>query len=122
MVKSLQNYHFAWLDVHPQRSVEWLRERLKDGFDIHHIDGNHKNNDPANLILIESHDHFMLHSGVRLTLRKLNVSGPRKETLERGCAALKLRAKGKTWREVGAALGCTGTGAMSAARVYRKHK
>lgn len=34
---------------------------LKAGFDIHHMDGDHDNNDPANLVLIEHTDHMRLH-------------------------------------------------------------
>ena len=50
-----------WLGAHPNRSQEWLQERLRDGFDIHHVDGNHMNDDPANLVLIEHDDHMRLH-------------------------------------------------------------
>ena len=32
-----------------------------EGFDVHHIDGDHDNNDPDNLVLIEHADHFRLH-------------------------------------------------------------
>lgn len=51
----------AWLMAHGQRSRAWLVERLADGFDVHHIDGNHQNNAPQNLVLIEHWDHMMLH-------------------------------------------------------------
>ncbi len=57
----MQSYHFAWLTVHPHRSKEWLVDKLADGFDIHHIDGNHANDDPKNLVLIETVDHLRLH-------------------------------------------------------------
>lgn len=57
----MEVHHQVWLEAHKNRSEEWLKERLKDGFDIHHIDGNHENNDPANLVLIEHGDHMMLH-------------------------------------------------------------
>lgn len=59
----MQSYHYAWLSVHPERTEQWLKERLADGFHVHHIDGNHDNNDPKNLVLIESGDHMMLHNG-----------------------------------------------------------
>jgi hypothetical protein len=52
-----------WLLDHPERTYEWLLERLKDGFHIHHLDGNHSNNEPTNLVLIEASDHFRLHGG-----------------------------------------------------------
>lgn len=60
-----QAYHHAWLSAHPARTFEWLRERIADGFHIHHVDGDHGNNDPANLILIEGADHIGLHASLR---------------------------------------------------------
>ena len=59
----MQPHHEEWLAAHPYRSAEWLRERIADGFDVHHIDGDHDNNDPTNLILIEHGDHMALHNG-----------------------------------------------------------
>lgn len=59
------NHHRAWLKAHPERDAKWLYERTHDGFDVHHIDGDHDNNDPLNLLLMEHRDHFMLHSGGR---------------------------------------------------------
>lgn len=58
---ALQNYHFVWLAAHPGRTEEWLRERMRDGFHIHHIDGDHSNDAAANLVLIEGGDHLRLH-------------------------------------------------------------
>lgn len=57
----LQEHHIAWLLCHPHRGADWLRGMLCDGFQIHHIDGNHGNNDPQNLILVEWRDHARLH-------------------------------------------------------------
>jgi hypothetical protein len=59
----METYHLAWLSAHPERTEEWLKERLRDGFHVHHIDGDHFNDDPKNLVLIESGDHMMLHNG-----------------------------------------------------------
>jgi hypothetical protein len=70
----VQEYHRVWLEAHPERSEEWLSDRLKDGFDIHHLDGNHSNNDPINLILIDGADHLMLHNGSKRCSRLLNPS------------------------------------------------
>jgi hypothetical protein len=36
---------------------------LRQGFDIHHIDGDHSNDTPGNLVFIEHTDHMFLHSG-----------------------------------------------------------
>lgn len=64
-MRKLKSYHAAWLLVHPHRDEEWLREKLKEGFDIHHVDGDHSNDEPSNLILMEAVDHMRLH-GPRL--------------------------------------------------------
>lgn len=79
MARDLQNYHYVWLEAHPHRTEFWLRDILSDGFHIHHMDGNHENNNPKNLVLIEGRDHFMLHSGGRPGLRSGGGrrSGPR---------------------------------------------
>lgn len=61
----MKHHHKAWLQAHPHRTVEWLRERIREGFDIHHLDGDYTNNDPDNLVLIEHTDHLMLHTGKR---------------------------------------------------------
>ena len=59
----MEHYHHVWLEHHPNRTVDWLRERLKDGFGIHHIDGDHENNAPENLVLLDWTDHRMIHAG-----------------------------------------------------------
>lgn len=74
-----QTYHIAWLAAHPHRSADWLEQRLRDGFDIHHLDGDHSNDDPKNLVLIECSDHMALH-GVRLCRI---VKKPRKRTKQK---------------------------------------
>ena len=48
-----------WLSAHPHRTAKWLRERIADGFDIHHIDADDSNNHPTNLILLETTDHTL---------------------------------------------------------------
>lgn len=67
----MKPHHEAWLTAHPERSADWLREKLREGFDIHHLDGNHDNNDPSNLVLIDGSDHMRLHGG-----RMLRRLGP----------------------------------------------
>ena len=52
------------------------------GFDVHHMDGNHTNNDPSNLVLIEHGDHMMLHGKKRRLGRvgpKRGKRGPQKD-------------------------------------------
>ena len=84
----MQEYHLVWLEAHPHRAKEWLEERLREGFDVHHLDGNHSNNEPGNLVLIEHTDHMMLHGG-----RTLGRLKPRNKTWEQS-----RRRKGKAER------------------------
>jgi hypothetical protein len=62
---ALESYHLAWLSVHPERSAGWLKDKLRDGFHVHHIDGDHSNDAPINLVLIDGTDHMRLH-GMKL--------------------------------------------------------
>lgn len=62
----MQTYHHAWLKNHPERDEAWLQSMLSAGFDVHHVDGNHANDDPANLVLIEHVDHMRIHGMKRL--------------------------------------------------------
>lgn len=57
----MNDYHFVWLKARPYRSEEWLKRHLEDGFEIHHIDGDHFNNELSNLVLIERTDHAAIH-------------------------------------------------------------
>jgi hypothetical protein len=57
----LRDHHKAWLAAHPDRSADWLKRMLVEGFQVHHIDGDHDNNHPSNLALIEGNDHMRLH-------------------------------------------------------------
>ena len=75
---AFEAYHQRWLADHPHRTEAWLRERLRDGFDIHHIDGDHQNNDPKNLVLIECQDHFRLHGNGRLCRVLVRKPGKRR--------------------------------------------
>jgi hypothetical protein len=77
-MRKLEAYHYAWLESHPHRNEEWLREQLKEGFDIHHIDGDHNNNDPSNLVLIEHTDHMRLH-GMNKSMGRIK-STPKKKS------------------------------------------
>jgi hypothetical protein len=49
---------------------------MRDGFDVHHLDGDHANNEPANLVLIEHTDHMAIHGG--RTMGRLAGGGGRK--------------------------------------------
>lgn len=70
------SHHKAWLSAHPHRSAEWLDRMIEEGFEVHHLDHNHANNDPANLALIDGFDHMRLHGlGRRITARNAGKRG-----------------------------------------------
>ena len=52
-MSGMKPYHKAWLSAHPERTEQWLKERLADGFDVHHVNGDHFDDHPDNLALIE---------------------------------------------------------------------
>lgn len=70
-ITTLGPHHHAWLAAHPNRSDRWLAWVLRMGFDVHHIDGDHSNDAPDNLVLVEAQDHMRLHGMDRL--RKLPI-------------------------------------------------
>lgn len=59
-IDKLKSYHHIWCDYN-HKPVEWIILKLEEGFHIHHVDGNHFNDDPTNLVLIYGPDHLMLH-------------------------------------------------------------
>jgi hypothetical protein len=67
---SLQSYHLAWLQAHPERSAEWLANKLQEGFHIHHVDFDHSNDAPDNLVLVFGVDHLANLHGWKLRPRK----------------------------------------------------
>lgn len=96
-VQVLKSYHQVWLAEHPHRAEKWLRERLADGFDIHHVDGDHENDDPRNLVLIDGGDHLMLHNGKTRIWRRAPKEKP-PEYIYQGAAAYRLRLEGRCWQ------------------------
>jgi len=108
--------------------MDWLRFVLKAGFDIHHLDGDHDNNVPENLVLIEHVDHMRLHGAKTGFKRELETVKARRKAafLEEGQrayeAALHVRktatyASG-IWVEAGRLSGLRGARAQSRARLW----
>lgn len=64
-------------------------EKLGEGFDVHHIDGDHGNNCPLNLVLIEHTDHMALHNGGFYTLGRISRTGASAERRFKKKTALK---------------------------------
>ena len=76
MVAGWQAHHLAWLESHPERDQRWLRERLDDGFHVHHIDGNRLNNAAENLHVFNSpSDHGAAHRSLELIAFELLQRG-----------------------------------------------
>lgn len=80
----------AWLDAHPKRTQTWLQARLADGFEIHHLDGDHENDASGNLVLIEEQDHRSLHGW-----RVRRIVGPSQAKFNRNAYQRKYM---KEWR------------------------
>jgi hypothetical protein len=119
-MKLLESYHLIWLHSHPERSEKWLRQQLSEGFHIHHINGDHFDDDFANLVLIEGSDHLRLH-GIDLvsSVRRKGARGPRKSTLMRGAIAYDAKARGEKWTNAGQKSGgCGNHAAAMAAMKY----
>lgn len=96
-IGNLETYHYAWLSVHPERTEEWLIGILAQGFHIHHMDGDHSNDDPKNLVLIEGGDHMMVHNGVTRLIWKPKLvikpkeKKPTKKSLQKAIAQLEVK-------------------------------
>lgn len=78
-------------------------KKLPKGYEIHHIDGNHDNNDPKNLKAVTIHEHFMIHyeqkdyGATQAILARMSLTDEQKEIIKE-CASkhqLKLLAEGK---------------------------
>ena len=101
----MEEYHRAWLEGHPEYDASWLHQAIEAGFHVHHLDGDHGNNDPSNLVLIERNDHFRLHGTHKLKplAEKWEESAKR---VSLGKSAYQMRLEeNPTWREIGERLG-----------------
>lgn len=84
----MELHHLKWLEYHPSKTADWLEGKLQEGFDIHHIDGNHTNNSRRNLVLIEKEDHLCMHDLLKFS-SKISV----KEIQKRGISKAKEEGK-----------------------------
>lgn len=119
-------YHWDWLVNHPMREPEWLARRLRDGFDVHHLDGNPKNNDQENLVLIDCEDHMRIHNGSPLSRLVLCRRGWEQEgaAFERGKKAYNMRTENPSWlwSAISERLGGKNHNAMAWASRYAREK
>ena len=102
----MAKYHYVWLESHREYDENWLAQALSAGFDIHHVDGDHDNNDPANLIMVEKSDHQKLHGNHALFCHKdRNNWDDHNKRVKMGEQAYRLRESGMPWASVGKQLG-----------------
>ena len=113
----MKKYHEVWLETRSHRTKEWLEQRLQDGFDIHHLDGDHSNNRYDNLVLIDHSDHMMIHNGTTPMVLGRRTKGPTRRTLQRGAVAYLMRSQGKGWIEINRVMK-TGVANNQSAKVY----
>ena len=90
---------------------------MKEGFDLHHLDGDRNNDSPDNIVLIEHRDHMSLHDlkmdGAKL--RKFPIVFRREPTAE------ELRIEEFAYNK-GAELAPTGTGAWAVVAVAMRNE
>lgn len=117
---TLKSYHQAWLSNHPERDEDWLRERLREGFDVHHIDGDHQNDDPGNLALIDHADHMRVHNrgGLRIAWTAAKSDRRREADDDLGARVAALWIAGAGWREMERTLGCKAAKIDRLRRIY----
>ena len=106
----MKSHHEAWLKAHPERTEEWLSQAIDQGFDVHHLDENHKNNHPENLVLIEHTDHLRLHHNwdTRNSVFegfRLEKAGEWDKSWGERIYTSKKENPGKTWKEIGQEIG-----------------
>ena len=65
MPKRANTHWYVWCEANA-KPIEWLKDKIQEGFDVHHIDGDKLNEDPSNLVLIWCGDHMMLHGMGRI--------------------------------------------------------
>jgi hypothetical protein len=67
--KERQDYHKSYNRKRPSQVYRGLVDVSKCAFcdfpypDVHHRDGNHKNNDPSNLVAVCPNHHRLIHKG-----------------------------------------------------------
>jgi len=117
----MEIYHQVWLDNHPEYDGAWLQQAIDAGFDVHHVDEDHSNNEPDNLVLIERSDHMRLHRG-GAPVRDVHTWEESKERVKLGQEAYRLRKEGgDTWKAIGVQLGYEDNPATSALGVAARY-
>ena len=99
----MEQHRKVWMESNC-KDEEWMYQASQNGFDVHHLDGDHSNNDPENLVMIFASDHMRLHNAehfIPLSRCKKNWNEESEgEKLTRGEFAYKERLKGLGWKEI----------------------
>jgi len=53
--------HKLYRKIYEKHYGKILKDDFGRSYDVHHIDGNHLNNDPTNLMALSIKDHYQLH-------------------------------------------------------------
>ncbi len=100
---------------------------IPEGFDIHHIDGNHSNNDPFNLKAVSLQEHYDIHfsqgdyaAALRIAQR-MNLSKEEKSKLA-SLAASKANREGKCGFKLGHASAAGKKGGKKGGSYAKKNK
>jgi len=116
VTKAMPKHHQAWLEAHPNRTQDWLFLMIEHGFHVHHIDGNPRNNDPKNLVLIEGADHMRLHGhdGFLASALTEKKRKDRSRRLKENADCYRARVETfMTWAEIGLHLNVRGAEARA---------
>lgn len=94
---------------------------LADGFDIHHVDMNHENNERGNIVLIESTDHKTLHGGnlKREDKAAKSAANLTEERKRKGKLIYEAKVDGVSWRAAAIASGLS-VNRYSDATIYKR--
>lgn len=118
----MEESHIVWLKHHGVEP-EFLMQAVLNGFEIHHLDGDHDNNDPLNLVLIYDKDHYQLHGiyhDTKLNRTWQDVLAEQKAKITKGQIAYNLRTSGAKWAEVATQVSASIPNTMTMARRYAK--
>lgn len=102
-IGGMKDYHRIWVESHRLATIEFLEQALAAGFDIHHADGDRRNNSPDNLVLIYSGDHAKLHAGIKIMGERAARDHEAKVT--KGREAYAARSSGESWRSIAVRIG-----------------
>jgi len=100
---------------------------IPEGHEIHHIDGNHFNNDPSNLIAVSMQEHYDIHyaqgdyAAAYRIAQRIGVSAEEKSRLA-SLAAIKGNAEGKCGFGLGHASEAGKKGGVKGGAYAKKHR